>query len=111
MCGALETPDWSVVVGRVREYEVVMILSPALDEAQAAGALERLQRFITDRGGEMTSQEPWGMRRLAYPIQRFNEGNYSLTRFTIDGEHTRELSSSLNISEDVLRHLLVKVDD
>lgn len=98
-------------MGRVREYELVMILSPALDETQTTGALERVQRFISERGGELTAQEPWGMRRLAYPIRRFNEGNYSLTRFTINGDHTRDLSSSLNISEDVLRHLLIRVDD
>jgi len=98
-------------VGRIREYELVMILSPALDEAQTTGALERVQRFVSERGGELTAQEPWGIRRLAYPIQRFNEGHYSLTRFTIDGDHTRDLSSSLNISEDVLRHLLIRVDD
>ena len=97
-------------MGRVRDYELVMILSPVLDEAQATGAVDRVRRFITDRGGELTAEESWGMRRMAYPIQRFNEGNYILTRFTMDGEHTHALSLSLNIAEDVLRHLLITVE-
>ena len=97
-------------VGRIREYELMVVLSPVLDEAQATGAVERVRSFITDRGGTLTGEQSWGMRRLAYPIQRFTEGNYVLTRFTIDGDHTQELSSALNISEDVLRHLLVKVE-
>ena len=97
-------------VGRVREYELVMILSPVLDETEATGAVDRVRQFITNRGGELTAEESWGMRRMAYPIQRFTEGNYVLTRFTMDGDHTHDLSSSLNIAEDVLRHLLVTVE-
>jgi small subunit ribosomal protein S6 len=98
-------------VGRVREYELVVVLSPALEEAKVAASMERVQRFITERGGTLTKQEPWGTRRLAYPIRHFKEGNYFLTQFTMDGDHTHALSSSLGISEDVLRHLLVKVEN
>jgi small subunit ribosomal protein S6 len=88
----------------------VVVLSPALDEDQATGAVGRVRRFITDRGGTLTKEEAWGMKRMAYRIRRFNEGNYFLTRFTLDGQHSYELSSSLNIAEDVLRHLLVAVE-
>ena len=97
-------------MGRVREYELVMILSPVLDETEATATVDKVRLFITSRGGELTSEESWGMRRMAYRIQRFTEGNYILTKFTMDAEHTHDLSSSLNISEDVLRHLLVTVE-
>ena len=97
-------------MGRVRDYEVMMILSPALDEAQTAGAVERLHRLITDRGGSVTKHEPWGMRRFAYPIRHLREGNYFLTQFKLDGDHSGEVSSALNLSEAVLRHLLVKME-
>ncbi len=97
-------------MGRVRKYELVMVLSPVLDETQATGAVDRVRRLITDRGGEVTNETSWGLRRLAYPIQRFNEGNYVLACFTIDGDHTHEIASSLNITEDVLRHLMIQIE-
>ena len=97
-------------MGRVREYELVLILSPAVDEERSASVIERVDRFITERGGAMTKQEEWGMRRLAYPIQRYNEGNYYLRQFTLDGDHIREMEASLGVAEDILRHMVVKVE-
>ncbi|MBI2936399.1 MAG: 30S ribosomal protein S6, partial [Chloroflexi bacterium] len=51
----------------------------------------------------------WGTKRLAYPIQRFREGNYFLTQFQADPEVTEEIESALRVSEEVIRHLLVRV--
>ena len=78
-----------------------------MDEATAAGLVERVTKFITDRGGSIDHQANWGIRKLAYPIARFREGNYVLTQFTFEPGSTSELEASLRASEEVIRHLLV----
>ena len=91
---------------RPREYELVMILSPEASDDEIAASLERWTSYITDRGGNVAEQEIWGLRRLAYPIRRFIEGNYVLTRFDLDAAHIKELDRAMNASEDLLRHLV-----
>ena len=66
---------------------------------------------ITEKGGELSLAEPWGKRKLAYPLKHFMEGNYVLTRFKLSSKLTKELEANLHISEEVLRHLLVKLSD
>ncbi len=92
----------------MRDYELVMVLSPQVDEEGIAGVVERFSKFITDRGGSVTNQESWGTRRLAYPIQNFREGNYMLTQFSFEPGSARELETSLKTSEEIIRYLLVK---
>ena len=93
---------------RVRDYELVMVLSPEADEDEISAALERVSNFITERDGSVSEQENWGVRRLAYPIKRFHEGGYVLMRFTLDANDVLELDRSLTAAEDVLRHLLTR---
>ncbi|HAL47988.1 MAG TPA: 30S ribosomal protein S6, partial [Dehalococcoidia bacterium] len=95
---------------RIRDYEVVMVLSPEATEAEASATVDRFSTFVADQGGSITHQENWGVRRLAYPIQRFDEGNYFLARFTMGPESVVELDRTLNASQDVLRHLVMKMD-
>ena len=95
---------------RIRDYEVVMVLSPEATEAEASATVDRFSTFIADQGGTISHQENWGVRRLAYPIQRFEEGNYFLARFTLGPESVIELDRTLNASQDVLRHLVMKMD-
>ena len=92
----------------MREYELVMVLSPEVDDVGTAGVVDRVTQFITQRGGSITNQENWGLRRLAYPIQEFREGSYILAEFTFEPSSTKELEASLMASSEVLRHLLVK---
>ena len=87
-----------------------MVLSPALDQEEVQGTMDRIRGLITGAGGELTKEEGWGMRRLAYPIQDYTEGNYFLTQFSTDAGQTRPLENALGLSEDVLRHLLVRLD-
>ena len=95
----------------MRNYELMMVVLPHLDEESLAVTLGRVNRYIDERGGEVLQQQRWGnVRRLAYPIRSYTEGSYFLTHFQIDPQHTKELEADLIISEDVLRHLLVKVD-
>ena len=95
---------------RMRDYELVMILSPEATEAEAAETVERITSLISDGGGSVSEQDNWGIRRLAYPIQRFIEGNYFITRCKMEARAAVELDSTLNSSQDVLRHLVFRLD-
>ncbi len=95
----------------MRYYELMMVVSPQLDDEGMTAALDRVNRYVNDRGGSVVRQEQWGrLRRLAYPIRNFSEGNYVLTHLEMDPQDTRDLEASLHLAEDVLRHLLVKID-
>ena len=97
-----------MVAQRVRDYEVVIILSPEATEDELTGVLERVDGWITERGGEVKERDVWGLKRFAFPIKKFTEGNYSLTQFTLDAGTAQELDRYLATSEDVLRALVVK---
>ena len=94
----------------MRDYELVMVLSPEIEEEETATLLDGLVGIVTDHSGSIIDQENWGVRRLAYPIQRFQEGNYRLIRFTLDAKDIPEVDRSLKTSESILRHLVTKID-
>ena len=95
---------------KLRDYELVVIISPEVANEAADGIMDGVSRFITDNGGTVSAVEPWGKKKLAYPIKHFMEGSYVLTRFKMQPKFTKQLEASLQISEDVLRHLLVKLE-
>lgn len=95
----------------LREYELVLVLSPQLAEEQVSGVVERVSQFVKDRGGSVTGVNPWGRRRLAYPIRKALEGHYILAQLQLEPESVKELEANLHIAEDVLRHLLVRTDE
>lgn len=98
-------------MAKPREYELVVVISPALDEDETKGTISRIHGLITGAGGELVKEEEWGMRRLAYPIKDFTEGSYFLTEFTTDPQQTRPLEDAIGLSEDILRHLLIRVEN
>ncbi len=91
-------------------YELVLVISPEVTEEEFEAAIENVSRFITDNGGIVSDIERWGKRRLAYPIRHFVEGSYVLTRFKLKPASHKELESNLRISEEVLRHMLIRLD-
>lgn len=95
----------------MRDYEVVLVVSPQAGEDGLSNTVGRVNQFISDHGGEVTEEIQWGTRRLAYRIRNFNEGTYLLTKFKLDPSHTTELESTIKLSEHVIRHLLIKLDD
>ena len=99
-----------MVAERTRDYELVMVFSPAATEEEVAATMERVSNLITERSGSVSDREDWGVRRLAYPIEHFREGNYVLTRFALNAKDVLELDNTLKASENVLRHLVAKVD-
>jgi small subunit ribosomal protein S6 len=96
----------------VNKYELVVIIDGHVADEEVPGAYERLVRQpIEARGGAIGEVDQWGRRKLAYPIQRQLEGNYSVTQFTMPPDGTKELERGLHISEEVLRHLLIRLDE
>lgn len=92
----------------MHDYELMTILNPDIGDEDVNGTLERINQFITARGGEIQNVDTWGRRKLAYPIARQVEGTYSVTLLRLPPTQAAELEANLRISEDVLRHLLVR---
>ena len=94
---------------QLRDYELTVIINPEVAEEKFDATIANVSQFITEKGGTISEVERWGKKRLAYPIERFMEGNYVLTRFSLKPGSSKELEANLQISEGVLRHLLVKL--
>jgi small subunit ribosomal protein S6 len=94
----------------VNQYEAVFILTPVLSEDQVKEAVKAYEKLITDNGGEFVNKENWGMRKLAYPIQKKSTGFYNLFEFRVDGAFVEKLEVQFIRDEKVLRFLTVKLD-
>ncbi len=90
---------------------MVLVFKPELGDQDVPAAVERVTGMISTNGGEVSKVDIWGRRRLAYPIKRFTEGDYVLTQFMLEPERVRELESGLKLNEDVIRHLVVRLDE
>ena len=94
---------------QLRDYELTLIISPEVVAERFDTIIENLSQFITGKGGTISDVERWGKRRLAYPIKHFVEGSYVLSRFKLKPASGKELEANLRISEEILRHLLLKL--
>ncbi|MFC1938727.1 30S ribosomal protein S6 [Chloroflexota bacterium] len=94
---------------QLRDYELLLIISPEVVEEELEGRIDKIRQLITERGGEVSYAEPWGKRKLAYPIEHFTEGHYVLIKFSFETIMCKELEASLRISEEILRHLLINL--
>jgi small subunit ribosomal protein S6 len=94
----------------LRNYELVLIVSPQLNDESFDATIDKYSRFITGKGGTVEDTQRWGKRKLAYPIKHFGEGNYVLLKFRMKPAVSRELEANLRISEEIVRHLLVNMD-
>jgi small subunit ribosomal protein S6 len=95
---------------KLHDYELVMIISPEVLEEAVDGVVERISQFVAEGGGSVSDVEKWGKKKLAYPIKRFTEGNYVLARFKMKPDSGKELEANLKLSEEVFRHLLVRLE-
>lgn len=95
----------------MRDYELVVVIDPEIDEERLSATLDRISQFVTTRGGEVIDVDRWGKRKLAYPIKRRSEGDYVITHFRLEPAQAAELEAGLRLSEEVLRHLLVRSED
>jgi small subunit ribosomal protein S6 len=92
----------------LREYELAVVLNPEIGDDAVPASLERLQQTITARGGEVVDVAHWGRRRLAYPIKRHFEGNYVFSQIKLDPNVVPDLENNLRISDEVIRHLIIR---
>ena len=92
-------------------YEVMFILDSALEEDAKNAAVEMVKNIITAEGGEVTKEDIWGTKKLAYPIQKKNEGYYALVEFQAGTELPKELDRRLKISDACIRHIIVNKDE
>ena len=95
----------------MRGYELVAIISPELDEEGVSEIMDKVGQSISKRGGVVDGIDKWGKRKLAYPIKKFREADYILTRFKLKPQLVKELEAEISALGDILRYLVVKVED
>lgn len=96
----------------MREYELMFIIKPDATEEDATALKERLKKIMADGGGEVTEELPgWGKKRLAYRIEKYTEGVYSVWRFNGLPDTVKELDRVMKISDVLLRHMIVRMDE
>jgi len=94
----------------MRRYELMLVLRPDVADDKSQALIDRTTRGIATAGGQIVKVAPWGRRRLAYPIDRHREGSYHIILFEAPGEAIVELEHTLLITEEVLRHLVTRVE-
>jgi small subunit ribosomal protein S6 len=92
----------------LRDYEVLYIVRPDLEEDKVQDIVKRVNSLISRSGGSTEQTSLWGKRKLAYEVKHQKEGSYVLQDFTIDPGRVPELEAALKITEEVLRHLIVR---
>ena len=95
----------------MRDYELVAIISPEVDEEGVSKIVDRVTQSINSRGGVVEEIKNWGRRKLAYPLRKFMEADYVLARFKLMPQSVKELEVEISASGDILRYLVVKVED
>jgi small subunit ribosomal protein S6 len=94
----------------MRRYELMLVLRPDAPDDRSQAVIDRTTRQITAAGGQIVKVAPWGRRRLAYPIDRYREGAYHIVLFEAPADAIVELERGLLITEEVLRHLVIRVE-
>ena len=94
----------------MRRYELMLVLRPDVADDRSQAVIDRTTRQIVASGGQIVKVAPWGRRRLAYAIDRHREGSYHIVLFDAPGEAVNELERGLLITEEVLRHLVTRVE-
>jgi len=95
----------------MRNYEVMFILKPDLEEEVIAKFIERYSSIITNGGGEVVSVDKWGKRRLAYEIKDLQEGFYVLITFKSEPAVVAELDRVMKIADEMLRFMIINKDE
>ena len=94
----------------LKQYETVFIATPVLSDAQMKEAVAKYLDLIKENGGEVVYEQDWGLRKLAYPIQKKTTGFYHLIEFKAEPAFIAEIERRFNIDETIMRYLVVKLD-
>ncbi len=99
-----------IILIMLNHYETVFILTPVLSDVQMKEAVEKFRTVITENGGEIVNEENWGLRKLAYPIQKKSTGFYTLFDFKVEPDVIAKLELAFRRDERVIRFLTFKMD-
>ena len=94
----------------LNHYETVFIATPVLSENQMKEAVQKFKKVITDNSGEIVHEENWGLKKLAYPIQKKSTGFYYLIEFSGPGELIEKLEIKYRRDERIIRFLTFRMD-
>ena len=94
----------------MNNYEIMFIIAAALEEEKRTATIDMVKEIISN-GGEVTNVDEWGMKKLAYPILKKNEGYYVVMEFKAPAELPLELDRRLKISDNVIRHMIINKDE
>ena len=92
-------------------YETLYILKPDIEEEKKNALIAKFSDIITAGGGTISKTDEWGKRKLAYPIDYINDGYYVLTYFAAKSDQPAELERNFKISDDVIRYIVVNLDN
>jgi len=95
----------------MNNYEIMFIIAASLEEEKRGATIDMVKEIITEEGGEITNVDEWGMKKLAYPIQKKNEGYYMVMEFKASAELPLELDRRLKISDSIIRHMIINKDE
>jgi small subunit ribosomal protein S6 len=94
----------------VRQYETVFIMTPVLSDEQMKEAVSKFQKYLKDKGAEIVFEDHWGLRKLAYPIQKKSTGFYHLIEFKAEPALIAEMELEMKRDERIMRFLTVSLD-
>lgn len=94
----------------MRKYEIMYIIRPNIEDEAKKALVERFNTILTDNGAELTEVKEWGKRRLAYEINDFRDGYYMLLQVQAEAAAVQEFDRLAKISEDIIRHMVTKVE-
>jgi len=95
----------------MRQYELILIIQPDLDEDETKAAIDRVQSMITAKGGQILKTDLWGSKQLAYEIQDFRDGYYVYLEVEFSPEFGTEFKQNLRYVEPVIRYMLTRIDE
>jgi small subunit ribosomal protein S6 len=95
----------------MRKYEIMYIIRPNLDDEARKAVVERFNNILTENGAEITNVKEWGKRRLAYEIKDFRDGYYMIVNVVSEPKAVQEFDRLAKISEDIIRHIVVKEEE
>ena len=95
----------------MRVYELLLILNPTLNEEERTTVMGRINNLVQENGSEIDNVEEWGKRKLAYEINKLNDGDYVLYDFKAEPANIAEIDRVLSITDAVVRFIIVRRDD
>ena len=94
----------------LNQYETVFIMTPVLSDEQMKETVKKFKDYLVDKGAEIILEDNWGMRKLAYPIQKKSTGFYHLMEYKVEGSLLRDFEVAFKRDERIMRFLTVKLD-